>query len=114
MLLRNKTKVQRRTRKFEFIEEEKVSNVNPNAKENESPNQNQEPLNKTIVRKGNLFEANEEKLIKEFEKDSKIFFDLRMKCDLDVKTNKCRKCDYKSHSEGLLRLHKERDHQISL
>ena len=43
MLLRNKTKVQRRTRKFEFIEEEKVSNVNPNAKENESPNQNQEP-----------------------------------------------------------------------
>ena len=51
-------------------------------------------------------------VIKEFEKDSKIFFDLRMNCGLDVKSSKCRKCDYESHSEGLLRLHKERDHQI--
>ena len=50
-------------------------------------------LNKTKVRKSNPFEAKEEKLIKEFEKDSKIFFDLIMKCELDVKTNKCRKCD---------------------
>ena len=75
----------------------KMSNENP--KENESPIQNQEHKNKTKVSKAKLLEAKEEKVIKEFEKDSKIFFDLRMNCGLDVKSSKCRKCDYESHSE---------------
>ena len=50
----------------------------------------------------------EEMVIKGFEKDSEVFFI----CGLDVKSIKCKKCDYESHSEGLLRLHRVNDHKL--
>ena len=54
----------------------------------------------------------EEKVVTEFEMDCFNYLNLRKNCGLDLGTQKCKKCDYTSHSEGLLRLHKVNIHKI--
>ena len=41
-----------------------------------------------------------------------MFGQMRVNCGLDVTFKTCRKCDFESHSEYLLRIHKERDHNL--
>ena len=69
-------------------------------------------LKKPKISKAKIKELKEQRVIKGFEKDSETFCELRINCGLDVKSKKCKKCDFESHSEGLLRMHKEEDHKI--
>ena len=84
-----------------------VKNVNMDQKENGSNNPK-----KTRLSKSKIKELKEAKSLEAFENDCKIFGELRSNCGLDVTFKTCRKCDFESHSEFLLRLHKERDHNI--
>ena len=54
----------------------------------------------------------EDKVIKEFEKDCIDYLDIRRNCGLDLGMSKCKKCDFVTHSEGILRKHKVNIHKI--
>ena len=42
-----------------------------------------------------------------------FFLEIRIKCGLDVESQKCKKCDFVSHSEGLLRKHRVEYHKLN-
>ena len=93
---------------------ERVAEQNLNKKSEEenielivSKHKNKPKLSKSKIKE--LLEAN---IIKGFEKDCKVMFELRMNCGLDVKSQKCKKCEFQTHSEGLLRRHKETEHNL--
>jgi hypothetical protein len=52
------------------------------------------------------------KLLEAIEIDCDIFGEMRINSGLDVKFKTYKKCDFESHSEYLLRLHKEKDHKL--
>ena len=45
-------------------------------------------------------------------RDCSKFLEVRTNCGLDTESQKCKKCDFVSHSEGLLRQHKIVDHKL--
>jgi hypothetical protein len=57
-------------------------------------------------------EIKEAKVLEAFENDCGIFGDMRINCGLYVTFTTCKKCDFESHNEYLLRLHKEKDHTL--
>ena len=67
---------------------------------------------KAKLSKSKIKELKEAGIIKGFEKDCGTFFDLKINCGLDAKSQKCKKCDFETHSEGLLRMHKVKDHNL--
>ena len=54
----------------------------------------------------------EERILNGFEKDTKKFLEVRINCGLDTESQKCKKCDFVSRSEGLLRKHRVEDHKL--
>ena len=54
----------------------------------------------------------EEEVIVEFEKDGKEILETRINCGLKLDEIHCKKCDFETFSEGQLRLHKRRVHQL--
>ena len=81
-------------------------NVKMNKMENVGKNK------KAKLSKSKIKELKERKMIEAFETDCAIFGEMRTNCGLDVKFKICRKCDFETHSEYILRMHKERDHNI--
>ena len=67
---------------------------------------------KSRLSKAKLKEIKEERILKEFEKDCEKFLEVRKDCGLDIESQKCKKCDFVSHSEGLLRKHRVEDHKL--
>jgi hypothetical protein len=51
-------------------------------------------------------------IIKEFENDSEDIFTLKKNCGLDLTAHRCKKCDFETHSKGILRKHKRTTHQL--
>ena len=54
----------------------------------------------------------DEMLIAAFEKDAEAMFTELEDWGLDVYSQKCKKFDFETHSEGLLRQHKVKSHNI--
>ena len=71
-----------------------------------------ETKKKAKLSKAKIKELKEKKMLEAFEKDCAIFGEMRINCGLDTKYKTCRKCDFETHSEYLLRMHKERDHNL--
>ena len=71
-----------------------------------------EPKKKAKLSKAKIKELKEKKMLEAFEKDCAIFGEMRINCGLKTKYKTCRKCDFETHSEYLLRMHKERDHNL--
>ena len=66
---------------------------------------------KTKAKKNKLTkDAIQVNIIEEFKKDGENILEDRNDYGCDVFSKKCRKCDYETHSEGVLRLHKVEDH----
>ena len=51
-------------------------------------------------------------IIEEFKKDGNRILEDRNDLGRDVYSKKCKKCDYETHSEGVLRVHKVEDHKL--
>ena len=51
-------------------------------------------------------------ILLEFEKDCDRMYKLKIDCGLDVTSQKFKKFDFKPHSEGLLRRHRQIDHHL--
>ena len=62
--------------------------------------------------KQQLKEESENIAFKEFVNESDDILDLRVKCGLDNTEHKCKKCEYQSHSEGHLKIHKRTIHNL--
>ena len=62
--------------------------------------------------KEQLKEESENIAFKEFVNESDDILDLRVKCGLDNTEHKCKKCEYQSHSEGHLKIHKRTIHNL--
>ena len=75
-------------------------------KEKEAPKQ-KNPKKKKITK-----DIIDEKLIAAYEKDGNEMFTELEDWGLDVYSQKCKKCDFETHSEGFLRQHKVRSHNI--
>ena len=80
---------------------------NKNRSETESICDNKKKLSKSKIK-----ELKEKKMLEAFEKDCELFGEMRINCGLDMHYKTCRKCDFETHSEYLLRIHKERDHNL--
>ena len=72
-------------------------------KANEPDFQTHEPNKETI----------EKNIMEGFENDSKDILDVRKNCGLDIASQKCNKCKFKTHSEGLLRNHGKEVHKLN-
>ena len=83
------------------------NNVNINEGERMVDNKKKAKLSKSKIK-----ELKEKRILETFKKDCAVFGEMRINCGLDVKYKTCRKCDFETHSEYLLRIHKERDHSI--
>ena len=92
---------------LENFRKKNIKNVNINEKEGDINNTKKPKLSKAKIK-----DFKENKIIEAFEKDCKLFGELRVNCGLDITHKTCRKCDFESHSEYLLRMHKEKDHNI--
>ena len=57
-------------------------------------------------------EEKEKMVIGEFEKDGKEIFETRTNCGLKLDEIKCKKCEFETFSDGLIRLHKRNYHQL--
>ena len=76
-------------------------------KQNQKNTDNQKKLKKSKIK-----ELKENRILQACEKDCHQFGELRDNCGLDVRFKICKKCDFETHSEYLLRLHQERVHKI--
>ena len=65
-----------------------------------------------ILSKAKRKELKEQKVLNCFKSDCEVFYKLKIDCGLDVHSQNCKKCDFETHSEGLVRLHKETEHQL--
>ena len=82
---------------------------NPNSKE-ESVEKKLNTKKLTKVKGKSKKEVIKENIIEGFENESKDILKMRENRGLDVLSQKCKKCDFETHSEGLLRLHKGSTH----
>ena len=57
-------------------------------------------------------EENEDFIIKDFEDDCRDIFTVKTNCGLDLSEHKCKKCEYETHSLGLLRNHNKTVHKL--
>ena len=54
----------------------------------------------------------EKEILEEFENDCEDIFTLKTNCGLDLTEHKCKKCDFETHSLGILRKHNKDTHQL--
>ena len=88
------------------------SNNETNPKEQTNEVNDSKTIKKPKISIGKLKEMKEQKILNAFEEDSKKFLEIRVNCGLDVESQKCKKWDFVSHSEGLLRKHRVEDHKL--
>ena len=72
----------------------------------------QQSKKKKKISKAKIKGLKEESIIEAFEKDCVNLLKVKVDCGLDTKSQKCKKCDFESSSEGLLRRHKVKDHNL--
>ena len=65
---------------------------------------------KTIENKNNV----EESIITACENDSKKIYDERRNCELSLNDQKCDKCNFATHSKGVLKMHERDTHAAKL
>ena len=86
-----------------ICEAEKAEEIQPEANESKAPTKMK--IKKKITKK-----VIEESLIDAFEKDVDVMYTDFENSGLDVYSQRCKKCDHKTHSEGHLRQHKVANH----
>ena len=57
-------------------------------------------------------EENEDFIINDFEDDCRDIFTVKTNCGLELSEHKCKKCEYETHSLGLLRNHNKTVHKL--